>query len=700
MANITFSKNPDGTEVGRWLGKSYREDGRIKKKGQIYLGKVISKEKSIFYKKDEGYFVFNPDDPVQKIHPVPQEDIPIVQLLDRRRRDRNVIVSFGGSYFLDRLIIGIQYHTVLNVIETGNRDSFYALLQYYVLSDKADMHAEMWYQNVYTRFLYPRANLASQRISDLYVVIGRENNRRKYLLNHISYLKKATDDEYAILIDSTGCPNACEIAITKESRHENEVNIEFRVILVVQRSTGLPVYYEIIPGNVVDVSTIQRVQQKLGKLGFKVTMVSGDAGYSCPANIEKLVLCGSAVLMRLNPTYDMYKNALKAHRLELLPSHQDDNIVRYRNRMVKVVKVQTEIGVDKETGEVKQGYIYLCRDLQSYHSKCDHFMKSKHSSNMTKEEIAATCDAFGLFAIVDTRDLASEDVLPEYYMRQSIEQFFDYAKNYGKMMPVRGHSIETIQGHMLMSFITTYLYTVIKNRMNLLDTPYVAIPFSLHEEHPEDVMEIETSGGKVEIIAEQNPLPEVFRSNPQAMFDSLNFVGADVFEDWPDGIDEVLPAVVIREARDFFDAFGIRCPETVIINKDKTLTPILKDGEKDTCRKSMAYSRRPVSTDEKIMAKRDALEKEKLEKLAQAQNAKVVIKGKPGRKKGSKNKKTLEREAERAKQQASLPAGSQPEKRKRGRPKGSKNKKTIEREMILALQAEDHEEKNKQKNQP
>ena len=44
MANISYTKNPDGTEVGRWLGKSYREDGQIKKKGQIYLGKVISKE--------------------------------------------------------------------------------------------------------------------------------------------------------------------------------------------------------------------------------------------------------------------------------------------------------------------------------------------------------------------------------------------------------------------------------------------------------------------------------------------------------------------------------------------------------------------------------------------------------------------------------------------------------------------------------
>lgn len=235
--------------------------------------------------------------------------------------------------------------------------------------------------------------------------------------------------------------------------------------------------------------------------------------------------------------------------------------------------------------------------------------------------------------------------------------------------------------------------------MNLLDTPYVAVPFSLLQEQSEDAMEIETSDGKTEMIVEQKPFPEVFRSNPQAMFDALNFVGADVFEDWPDGIDEVIPAVVIREARNFFDAFGIRCPETIIINKDKTLFPVFKEGEKDTCRKSIAYSKRPVSTDEKIMAKRDALEKEKLEQLAQAQNAKVIVKGKPGRKKGSKNKKTLEREAEQAKQQAAMPAGAQPEKRGRGRPKGSKNKKTLVHEMEFALsQATTSSENIDQKN--
>ena len=50
-------------------------------------------------------------------------------------------------------------------------------------------------------------------------------------------------------------------------------------------------------------------------------------------------------------------------------------------------------------------------------------------------------------------------------------------------------------------------------------------------------------------------------------------------------------------------------------------------------------------------------------------------KRKPGRPKGSKNKKTLEREA---RERAQLEQAGQ--KRGRGRPKGSKNKRTLERE--------------------
>lgn len=414
MINIFYYKNSAGTDVAKWPGSGVRKGGQSRKDGQFYLGKVIDKEKNIFYKRGEGYYVFNPED--QSKQPIEPDDIPPYSgPVDKREREQSVCCSFGGPYFLSRFIPSIEYGHVLDMLNISNRDTLYSLLHYYLLTDAADMHAEYWYKNSYTSFLYPKANLASQRISDFYKAVGSDNNRRTFLAEHIRYLTGSTDDEYYVLIDSTGCPNACDIPITKVSRHENDVNIEFRVIAVVQQSTGLPVYYEIIPGNVVDISTVDNVIRKLGLYGCKVKYVLGDAGYCCPATMERLVLSGIDFMTRMNPTYNLYKDTVALHYQELAES-EDTNTVRYRGRLVNVIKIKSVIGTDKESGEKKSGFIYLCRDIQSYHSKANHLMKARYAKNMTSSEILKATEKFGVFAIVSTLDHCQPEIVFFYIL--------------------------------------------------------------------------------------------------------------------------------------------------------------------------------------------------------------------------------------------------------------------------------------------
>ena len=684
MGSIHYSLSKDGSEVGRWFGKSIRVGNTISHENQLYLGKVIDKENLIFFKRKEGYYHFDPDQGT--IASIPDEDVPMyTPPLDRRLRARNVIVTFGGSYFLHELIDGIKYNSVLDVISLKKPDTMYSLLHYYLLGNHADCEAFLWYQNSYARFLYPQANMSSQRISDFYVTFGNDNNRRVFFQGHISYLISATDDEYAILIDSTGCQNACKIPVTRVSKHNNETNIEFRLILVVQRSTGLPVYYEIIPGNVVDSSTISRIMRLMERYGFKVTAVFGDAGYSCPANIEKIIFCGSDLVMRLNPAYDMYKDTLETNLQRFSDttySASDD--IRYRNRIVRVIENEIIIGTDKNGADV-QGYIYLCRDMQAYHSKCDHYMSYHGSDDLTAEEMFKVFSKFGIFAIIMSQKKDKLDVIPFYYQRQAIEQFFDSAKNYAKMMPVRNHNINTVQGHMLMSFIATFLVVAIKNKMNILDTPYIAIPSKLVDDSfkGRDLLAISTGddGSQMELIAEQEPVAEVYQSNPSAMFFALNFVGADVFEKQKDGNNQLIPSVPWKEANDYFKAFGIPCPEAVMIKEDHSLQIILKQNKKRTCSKSKVFAVRPYATMEEI-------EKHKAEKGSKKANVEKQvfsgldipnpeisekIKKKRGRPPGSKNKKTLQKEADMAAK------GIANVKRGRGRPFGSKDKKPRKR---------------------
>ena len=383
MPNILYTYD-QGSLVGRWPGKCVRKQGvGPRREGQIYLGKVIDKAKHIFWKKDRGYYTFNPED--QTFGEVAQEDVPDAFVEpDARKRKAPVIVDFGDSYFLHSLIHGIGYNKVIDTLLCQNMDSLYAALAYYTLESSANCHAESWCRQNYASFLYPKANLGSQRFSSLLATIGKPEKVRGFLLAHIQYLAGIYGDDLCVLIDSTGLENACNIPVTCFSSHNGEVKLEFRLIVIVQKSTGIPIFYEYVQGCIVDVTTIKRLILLLEEYGCHVQYCIVDAGYICPSNIEWLVVSGIEFMSRLNPTFTLYKDAIQNHIDEL---DRDDNVVRFRDRLIHVIKIKSVIAIDKVTGEENTGFIFLCKDIQSSQSKCNHFLSSKAIKKMTTQEI-------------------------------------------------------------------------------------------------------------------------------------------------------------------------------------------------------------------------------------------------------------------------------------------------------------------------
>ena len=703
MPNIFYYTDSKGRLCANWPGISKRvpvekPDGSIKKEsrktGQCRLGFVVDKENHLFYREDEGFYQFNPDDQSRSI--VPPDELPswIDEMVLRRKRPP-VIVDFGGSYFLDTLIKGIGYGDILDSIAYYNRDRLYTMLHYYVLSGKAGYLAEDWYQHNFTKFLYPKANPSSQRISDFLEAIGSEENRRDFLLAHIPYLLKSTNKELCILIDSTGMPNKCDLPYTRVNVHEGAVNIEFRVVIVVQKSTGLPVYYEMIPGSIPDVSKIQEIFRKLKNMGYTVQYSLGDAAYSCPAVLERMVLSGIDFMTRLNPTYETYKKAVEEHLDEL---ELKGRSILFKTRQVKILKVTSVIATEKETNDEVIGYVYLCRDINSWHGKSNHLLNTKKVKKLTSDERDEECNRFGLFALVSTIDLAEEEVLKEYYMRQAVEYFIDYSKNYANLMPVRNHKEETVKGHLLLSFIATFLVVLIKNKLNILDSPYARIPLTLEDELEEECISIDNGDGTdIELLVEQEISKEIFKSSPSALFGELQFQKADVYNK------EIVPSAPTAQANEFYKAYHLVSPLAVLWDQETLkITYEFREHEENKCTRRLAFFRRPTKTDEDILASREKSAKRKIEKLKEehgnlfheqdsqktedekkpTSSSVVVTETKRGRGRpaGSKNKKTLEREAEFARTHGEAYV---PVKRGRGRPPGSKNKKTPAQKAIV-----------------
>ena len=664
MPNITFYKNKAGTVVANWPGKSVMTDKGPRKEGQRYLGKVINRDKLIFWTRSDGYYTFNPAD--QTIQTIAPENLPTSSYEpDGSRRKPPIVVDFGDSYFLDHLFRDTGYDQVINAIECKNRDTLYAMLHYYILEDAANCHADIWYRHNYASYLYPHANIYSQRISDLLSCLGAAEQKRSFLLKHIEYVLSSTDGEVSVLIDSTGLPNKCSLPITRVSTHEGETNIEFRMIVLVQKDTGLPLYYEIVPGNIVDISTIESIVRLAKQYHCEVSYAIGDAGYCCPSTMEKLVLAGIDFMTRLNPTYETFAEVMEEHGHELDAA----DAVRYRDRLVRMVKVPSQIAVNKDTGEAVMGFVYLCKDMQSSASKQDHLMGSPKCKTLTTGEIMNLCRLFGIFAIVTTRDLAPEEVLPEYYIRQNVEQYFDFGKNYARFIPVRQQTMETLAGHMLLAFITTFVVILIKNRLNVVDTHYSEVPLKLCTPQDEDLVLVEDEAGNIRYYQQQDPILEVFRVSPSTLFYELRGQKAEIFDD------EIIPCVPVRQAKDFYEAFKLVAP-LAVLRKETGLEDEYHSGTTCKLTRKVAFGYKPGITDEKILKKRSKQAVKKAHTAASAAGMVAIeppVKRKPGRPKGSRNKKTLLREA------AEAAAKADKTKRKPGRPKGSKDKKPRQR---------------------
>ena len=710
MPNIVYQNFGDHL-MGKWPGKSIRQkDGRVTKTGQIHLGKVISKEKQIFWTRNRGYYHFNVE--TLGFEPVDPKDIPdnFVEN-DNSRKPLPVIVDFGDSYFLDHLIKGINYDKVIDSIGYNNLDSLYAMIFYYVLDSGVAKDMNIWFKQNFVSYLFPKANIASQRISELLAKIGNPEVKRRFLKEHIKYVTKNVGQELSILVDSTGLPNSCSLPITRVSNHGGDVNIEFRLIAVVQKTTGIPIYYEYVHGNVVDVSTLNRILLMLQELGHKVDYCAGDSAYSCPSLIERLVLSGIDFMTRLNPAYDMYKQAVNEHYEELM--NDANNLVRYGDRVVKIVKIKSVVAHDKETNEEVYGYIYLCCDMMARMGKTMRKLNiATKDKTKTGAELLELCDSLGVFAIISTKDLPNEQILPEYYMRSSVEQYFDFGKNYAHYLPVAKHNIETVEGHLLLSFIATFFFVLIKNRLGIVDDQYIEIPSvqkdDLNATDDLESVEMEIGQGEKKHLAkilEQQRYESIASSSSKTLFKEARGHKADVFQS------KLIPSVATAQLKNFCESFGIHLPQQVM-RMDNKLIPYdvnNKELSDDVDLRKIFAIKVPLTDadiikfrEQKAERNRKKLLKDLVEKgyiqddniSTESQNSSdkkskkskkkeepptPKIPKKIGRPLGSKNKKTLERE-ERIRNGLEKPEP----KRKRGRPLGAKNKKTLERERMIA----------------
>lgn len=581
-----------------YVETSAKRNGSETSVDAIYLGRVLDKEAGIYKSRERGVFTFDPD--TGQFGTV-AEDYVSPRIVDQRVKHKHISVDFGDAFFMDAYLNASGMMEVIDVIEYGNRDTLHAMVLFYMLSGLANCDAIHWYEGNIASLLYPNANLTSQRLSDFLSSIGTTEKQVAFQRAYIKFVMEHYNQDKNILIDSSGLPNSIHFPLTEKNVHNGKVSNEIRLIFVVQKSTGLPLYYRAVPGNIVDVSTLSRIFLHLDSMGIDISSCIMDAGYHSGDNLDLFYdenhKCKIGFITRIGSGDKTFKDLINK---ELANIETKENFVKYEDRYLFIIKRPVMVGSKRDN----PAWMYLGLDCSRMSDEQHKLLKRAKRESLTTDEVFAAMQNEGVFGILSGDDYTCEEILPAYYQRQAAEQIFDFAKNYTKLLPLRTSTDATFNGHLLLSYIATCVVKMIQLRLKEANLFF---------------------GSRLACLRNQK---------------------CTIYEN------RVVTDEPQREANDTYKAFGIKCPDAIPI----------KDGW-------ISYTPPRAGT----------IPKER------KQRKKSIIKNnddnKPkrrGRPKGSKNKKTLEREA-------ILATKAPSKKRGRGRPKGSKNKKTLEREAMEAV---------------
>jgi hypothetical protein len=192
------SSKDDASEYATYCPKSHgyqKQAERVEK--DIWLGKVLDRENGIFCNKERGIFKFTtedgfsslPDTEVAMFRDVLNSKKSKNQSRPRNLDNSNVSIDFGDIFILHEYFSDCGLFNIFHNAYPENTDTLDSLIVYRLLKSSSNRFAFNWWNESYVKYLYPKAQLSSQQISNFLSDLGNETNYRRYIIEHINYVK-------------------------------------------------------------------------------------------------------------------------------------------------------------------------------------------------------------------------------------------------------------------------------------------------------------------------------------------------------------------------------------------------------------------------------------------------------------------------------------------------------------------------------
>ena len=373
--------------------------------------------------------------------------------------ETEIHTMFGDAYLLMNFLVKTGMADILKATfpEEADRQRVLCHILHGILRDGSRIGCDCFMEKSFASYILGDIPLASLRCDTAYfTMMGRDRTRMAFFKAFIEKMRKGHPNfGRCCYVDSTPLPNDIDNNPFNAlcSHGVESTSIQTRLVLVLDEETGLPVWYDIIPGNVLDICTIMTVVNDVAvSLDITINSLVLDAGY-----ISKEVI--HAFHNGTEKTFIGRMPARKGFPFKTLYHEFRTSLDKGKYRFVRGGHVY--FGKRKEIdlfGEKVYAYVYVDRHNALQRERnfmLDHPDEYAAMKDKEKDWLSVR---FGYFVLLSNKKLTPAELLTDYFGRTDIEGVIKTSKEYLGLLPLSKWTVDTVRGKILGDIMNTIIF--------------------------------------------------------------------------------------------------------------------------------------------------------------------------------------------------------------------------------------------------
>jgi transposase len=403
-------------------------------------------------------------------------------MLEIKKVTAPTVLQYGVSILFDKISVDTGLRTILKECFPQKWQKILTLSYYFAAENKAVHHIDTWSTLVKTPYC---KKISSQRVSELCKELTEEEQARFFN----AWMKHNLDDGYhAMDITSVSSYSALNEMVKYGYNRDGEKLPQINMLMITGNNSKVPCYYEILPGSIRDVNTLNKVIADMDWMERKHLHLVLDKGFYSAENItmlykyhHKFIVGMSFVstfsndcvervqssIMDIENYINLHGNDLYAtsflekwdgHRMYVhvyYDSAKADGEYREFSRKIRDLKIELE------TKEVTSHM----KDYEKYFIVKETPKRGRKVIINTEAVETYRNKRAGYFVLASNDEKDPIKALEVYRNKDIVEKSFDNLKSTLDSKRMRTHSKETMQGRFFLQFISLILTMDIQNKM-------------------------------------------------------------------------------------------------------------------------------------------------------------------------------------------------------------------------------------------